>query len=97
MSRLNTLLLGGALAVMAVNPVAMAGSEADTEAAIQAVLQGPDRLPGDSNADARRKPAQVLAFFGIRPGMTVLEMRIHCLTGTTPAPRNEPLFGSIGK
>jgi predicted methyltransferase len=37
-------------------------------------LAHPDRRPADHNDDARRKPAEVLAFFGIEPGMTVLDM-----------------------
>jgi len=38
-----------------------------------AAVASPDRLPGDYEKDAGRKPAKVLAFFGIKPGMTVLE------------------------
>jgi predicted methyltransferase len=34
----------------------------------------PDRLEEDRDADRQRKPDQVLEFFGIRPGMAVLEM-----------------------
>lgn len=45
-----------------------------TPEAIRQVMQSPDRLPGDADADQRRKPDEVLAFFGIRPGMEVLEM-----------------------
>ena len=32
------------------------------------------RLEGDSDRDATRKPAEVLEFFGIEPGDSVLEM-----------------------
>lgn len=42
--------------------------------AVRQVMQSPDRLAGDADADQRRKPDEVLAFFGIRPGMEVLEM-----------------------
>lgn len=33
-----------------------------------------DRLPGDYERDAGRRPAVVLEFFGVRPGQTVLEL-----------------------
>jgi len=42
--------------------------------AIESALTNPDRLEGDSDADSRRKPAEVLEFFGIAPGMRVLEI-----------------------
>ena len=45
---------------------------ADTH--IASAVANPDRLEGDSDADGRRKPAAVLEFFGIEPGMRVLEM-----------------------
>lgn len=32
------------------------------------------RLPGDADRDASRKPAEVLEFFGMGPGMVVLDM-----------------------
>ncbi|UCC15368.1 MAG: class I SAM-dependent methyltransferase [Gammaproteobacteria bacterium] len=44
------------------------------DAAIDSALTNPGRLEGDSEADGRRKPAEVLEFFGIKPGMRVLEM-----------------------
>lgn len=44
------------------------------DVAIGAAITSPDRLEGDSEADGRRKPADVLEFFGIGPGMRVLEM-----------------------
>ena len=65
------------LAMLLVTSSGLAGAadgDAVTPATVRTVLQNPDRLPGDSDADPRRKPDQVLAFFGIRPGMTVLEM-----------------------
>jgi predicted methyltransferase len=40
----------------------------------EAALAHPNRLAADLDSDARRKPAEVLAFFGIKPGMTVLDM-----------------------
>jgi len=39
-----------------------------------AVVAAPDRAEADHQADARRKPALLLAFTGVRPGMKVLDM-----------------------
>jgi predicted methyltransferase len=48
-----------------------ATSDAD---AIANALKAPGRLPEDLQQDAGRKPAEVLAFFGVKPGMTVLDL-----------------------
>jgi predicted methyltransferase len=40
----------------------------------RAALAAPNRLAGDSEQDGRRMPAEVLAFFGVRPGMSVLDL-----------------------
>ncbi len=40
----------------------------------QDALAHPNRPSADHDRDAGRKPAEVLAFFGIEPGMTVLDM-----------------------
>jgi predicted methyltransferase len=45
---------------------------ADT-AAIDAAITSPDRLPGDADEDAWRKPNEVLAFLEVRPGMRVVD------------------------
>lgn len=42
-------------------------------AAIEAALASPDRPAADREQDARRKPAELLAFAGIAPGMTVMD------------------------
>jgi predicted methyltransferase len=39
-----------------------------------AIVAAPDRAEADRLADARRKPAQLLAFIGVKPGMQVLDM-----------------------
>src|SRR5918911_1365913 len=39
-----------------------------------AIVAAPDRAEADRAADVRRKPAQLLAFTGVRPGMKVLDM-----------------------
>jgi predicted methyltransferase len=44
------------------------------ETAITESLSAPDRLQQDRDKDSTRHPDQVLAFFEIRPGMTVLDL-----------------------
>ena len=39
-----------------------------------AIVAAPDRTDADRANDARRKPGQMLAFAGVRPGMKVLDM-----------------------
>lgn len=48
-----------------------ASSEASAH---QRAVDAPGRTDADRAKDAGRKPAEVLAFFGIEPGMTVLDM-----------------------
>ena len=38
------------------------------------IIASPDRSAADRNNDTRRKPEQMLAFIGIRPGMTALDL-----------------------
>jgi predicted methyltransferase len=40
----------------------------------QALVASPDRSEADRSSDVRRKPAQLLDFYGVRPGMTVLDL-----------------------
>ena len=40
----------------------------------QALVASPDRSDADRVTDVRRKPAQLLAFYGVRPGMQVLDL-----------------------
>lgn len=47
---------------------------ADGPGIYQTAVTATDRLPGDYERDAGRKPAVVLEFFGIEPGQTVLEL-----------------------
>jgi len=39
-----------------------------------AIVASPDRIEADRQTDVRRKPEQLLAFAGVREGMTVLDM-----------------------
>jgi predicted methyltransferase len=47
---------------------------AESGAAIKAALASPDRPKADLEQDARRKPEEILAFVGVRPGMRVADM-----------------------
>jgi len=49
-------------------------SMAPTPADYQAIVAAPDRTDADRKTDERRKPAELLAFTGVRPGMKVLDM-----------------------
>jgi predicted methyltransferase len=71
-------LLGLALAVA--TPLAQAVKPADSatlptpDAALQAAIDGSWRDPANTPRDKYRHPGQTLAFFGIRPDMTVVEI-----------------------
>lgn len=41
---------------------------------IQAIVDSPDRSAADRETDKRRHPAQLLAFSGVKPGMSVLDI-----------------------
>lgn len=41
---------------------------------IAAIVANPDRSAADRTNDVRRKPAQMLAFIGVRPGMVALDL-----------------------
>lgn len=41
---------------------------------IAAIVASPDRSAADRSNDLRRKPAQMLAFIGVRPGMAALDL-----------------------
>ena len=45
-----------------------------TPESFAAMLASADRSAADRNTDLRRKPADMLAFIGVRPGMTVLDV-----------------------
>jgi len=47
---------------------------AEIHPAIQAAIDHPDRPAADRQRDATREPGKVLEFFGVRPGMTLLEV-----------------------
>jgi len=60
-------------AASAAAPAAPAASGA-VSPAIQAIIAAPDRSDADRAIDAGRHPAELLAFYGIAPGMKVAEL-----------------------
>jgi len=50
------------------------GGGNDISEAVEKAVSNPQRPAADVAVDAARKPAQVLSFFGIEPGMTVLDL-----------------------
>jgi predicted methyltransferase len=51
-----------------------AENDRNTVAALQAVIAGPQRSEANKARDQYRHPLQTLTFFGIKPGMTVVEI-----------------------
>jgi predicted methyltransferase len=45
-----------------------------TPTRIAAIVASPDRSAADRDNDLRRKPVETLAFIGVRPGMTILDV-----------------------
>ncbi|MEO7127405.1 MAG: hypothetical protein ABI040_00815 [Rhodoferax sp.] len=54
-------------------PASSAGATLSSER-IAAIVASPDRSAADRTNDLRRKPAQMLAFIGVRPGMVALDL-----------------------
>jgi len=74
-------ILAGSFVCLAVSLVACtsAGGVAGSPPAlsterIAAIVASPDRSAADRTNDVRRKPVELLAFIGVRPGMTVLDI-----------------------
>lgn len=66
----NVLLLCAALTVL---PFAVSQAD-DYDDLIQAAVDNQARLEANSSRDALRKPAEVIKFMGVQPGMTVLDL-----------------------
>ena len=45
-----------------------------SRAELDAIVASPDRSAADRTTDERRKPAEMLAFIGVRPGMAALDL-----------------------
>jgi predicted methyltransferase len=63
--------IAGAVVLLAALP--LSGAPAQTPD-YEAIVAAPDRTEVDRQADARRKPAKLLAFTGVKAGMKVLDM-----------------------
>lgn len=64
-----------ALAVAALGLAGCASSPSTNDSGrYAAIVAAPDRSPADRAADERRKPVQMLAFTGVKPGMTVEDL-----------------------
>jgi len=59
--------------VLATGPAAAKEGPPAT-AAINAAVDSPDRPEADRKLDAARKPKEMLAFFGVKPGMKLLDL-----------------------
>jgi predicted methyltransferase len=57
-----------------VNMAALSNSATLSRERIAEIVASPDRSIADRNNDIRRKPEQMLAFIGVRPGMVALDL-----------------------
>jgi predicted methyltransferase len=55
-------------------PASAQGASATADASLAAAIVNPDRQQQHKVRDAHRHPAETLAFFGVKPGMTVVEI-----------------------
>ena len=62
------------VSAMLVVGAAQAAESPAIHPAIQAAVDSQDRLPKDRSRDTNRHYAELLEFFGVRPGMTVIEL-----------------------
>ena len=60
--------------LLAAGHCAIAAADVVVPAEIQAIIDSPDRSAADRETDQRRHPAELLAFFGVKPGMSVLDI-----------------------
>src|SRR5262245_66538149 len=65
--------IAGVLALLAIFATQAAAQDAKTPD-YAAIVAEPDRAEADRQADARRKPAELLAFTEVKTGMKVLDM-----------------------
>ena len=65
-------MIAGAALVLATGPAF--AQQPNSQARIAEILASPDRSPADRTNDQRRKPAEMLAFIGIVPGITALDL-----------------------
>lgn len=70
---LRTLAAGAALGLMMITGTGMAADKADKS--IEAAVNGSWRKADDKTRDADRHPVDALAFWGLKPGATILELQ----------------------
>jgi predicted methyltransferase len=67
--------LAAALAMLPALPVAARDKPAKADQALAAAVAGDWRTPKDTARDQYRHPIEALTFWGLRPGMTILEVQ----------------------
>jgi predicted methyltransferase len=72
-ARTNAIVTAALGCVLAVG-AAVAKEGPSASAAINAAVDSPDRPEADRKLDAARKPKEMLAFFGVRPGMKLVDL-----------------------
>ena len=72
---MNAKYLKSLVACVALSILSVAASQgAEIDDLIAGAVNNPARLEANSSRDALRKPAEVIKFMGVEPGMTVLDM-----------------------
>ena len=74
LSPLRAALMASAVCLVSACTTIAGSSPTLNEAQIVAIINSPDRTAADRDNDKRRKPEQVLAFIGLRPGMVALDV-----------------------
>src|SRR3954453_18206313 len=69
----RTLLIAALVSLAISAPSGVFAQEGNTPD-YEAIVAAPDRTEADRQADARRRPAKMLAFTGVKTGMKVLDM-----------------------
>ena len=72
--RLTKTILAGRICALALALGLAACSHLDVTPEIRAAVASPDRSEADRKVDERRHPESLLAFAGVRPGMTILDI-----------------------
>jgi predicted methyltransferase len=73
-SRTSGLLVAATIATAALLTACAAPQQTLSSDKISAIVAAPDRAPADRINDIRRKPADMLAFIGVRPGMVAMDV-----------------------
>jgi predicted methyltransferase len=73
-SRTSALLVSAALTAIALLAACATPEQPLSPDKISAIVAAPDRAPADRINDIRRKPADMLAFIGVRPGMVAMDV-----------------------